>query len=508
MPAPSATGAPIPSLTAILNAHVAALAAMHLHEPATEEIVGTLVSGKQVGEFHAWRSGNEQRRDEQLGIRSQRTLRVDGRLFVQNASGETRELTGLLARRQATQDFIDSGAFAHHPEDVRFLERATLPDGRVVYRLQIAPPHGESYVIGLDAATWLIDEESFIEHDAPFTLTFSDYRVIDGDLIPFREVDSNGDHAYDVVSHVERVLIDTPIDPSIFAALRPIAVSISAPVTVPFREEYHLIFTTVTIAGKPFNFLIDSGSQGDVVSPSVAAALGLTPQGSLEVTGAARAASRGVVELPDISVGGAAMPAHLATVLDLSSIFDGATPVDGVLGYPFFAAAEVRVDPTQHTLTIAKPGTLALDGEKIAVDTDRELPEIHASVNRVPGRFVVDTGDTQELLVYRNFVDAHPGVIQTLGSAPATNRGVGGSTDSIAVIVDSLQIGSIGLFNRYANVILQTTGAFADRSDSGNIGYGSLRNFVMTFDLADRALYLQRARDFDDGRFRSVYEPQ
>ncbi|MEO9169878.1 MAG: hypothetical protein ABI282_00960, partial [Candidatus Baltobacteraceae bacterium] len=68
------------------------------------------------------------------------------------------------------------------------------------------------------------------------------------------------------------------------------------------------------------------------------------------------------------------------------------------------------------------------------------------------------------------------------------------------------KIGPYHLYNRNANVMLASAGAFADRNDGGNIGFGVLRNFVTTFDLANHALYLQKARQFDDGRGRTVTE--
>jgi hypothetical protein len=48
-----------------------------------------------------------------------------------------------------------------------------------------------------------------------------------------------------------------------------------------------------------------------------------------------------------------------------------------------------------------------------------------------------------------------------------------------------------------------TRGAFADRFDAGNVGLGLLANFVLTFDLANNALYVERSSAFDDGRSRN-----
>jgi hypothetical protein len=52
--------------------------------------------------------------------------------------------------------------------------------------------------------------------------------------------------------------------------------------------------------------------------------------------------------------------------------------------------------------------------------------------------------------------------------------------------------------------VLGTTGAFADRNDGGNVGYASLRNFVVTFDLVNHGLFLQPAQGFDDGHDRKI----
>lgn len=475
---------------------------MHLHEPRTHETIGTLEGLGLLGTFHEWQDGQDQRRDERLGIREQRELRVGGTMWIQNSNGEIRELHGLLARRQITEDFIDTGAFARHPQFVRFMDVETLPDGRTVYRLRVKPPKGEAYSIAIDAKTWMVDQKSYVEHDAPETETYHDYRVIDGLLIPFVEIDSNGDTKYDITSHVTKVIVDRPIAAAIFAPLEPEAVDAVHPVTIPLHMYVGLPFVDVMIGGHRYEFLVDSGSQGNVIDATVARQLGLHPAGALEIRGAARTASLGVVRTPAISVGGATLPTRIATVVNLQGILAN-RPFQGVLGYPFFAAAEVRFNPDRRTLTIAKPGALPPLGERLSVDTDRELTEVHATIDReAAARLIVDTGDSNELLLFTSFIDAHPGLINFAGSPPLENRGVGGSTHAVGTVVDELQLGTFHLYNRNANIILSSAGAFADRNDGGNVGYGVLRNFVTTFDLADRSLFLKRAKDFDDGRYR------
>jgi len=476
---------------------------MHLREPRTHETIGTLDGLGTSGIFHEWQDGDKERRDEELGIRTERMLRVGDQLWIQNANGEIRELRGIGARRQVTEDFIDTGSFALHPQTAKYIDRETLPDGRGMYVLEVNPLGGEAYRIGIDTQTWLIDMTSYVDHDSRQVAVYSDYRVTDGMLIPYVEVDSSGDRAFDVTSRVTDVIVDKPIPASVFAPLQPLLVSNATPVTVPYEERAGLIYAQVTIDGKVRRFLIDSASQGIVFDVSLARELGLRIQGAMEIRGASRTPSAGIVETPAIAVGGVELPTHVATVLDLSRVIQ-TERVDGILGYPFFAAAELRFDPTRKTLTIARPGTLPSDGAQIEVDTDRELPEIQAEIEGAQTRVVVDTGDANELLLFRNFVDANPGRVMLTQGGAVFNRGIGGSVDAVGAIVDDLQIGPYHLYNRYTNVVMATSGAFADRNDGGNVGYGSLRNFVMTFDLPDHAFYLQRARDFDDGHDRKI----
>jgi hypothetical protein len=153
---------------------------------------------------------------------------------------------------------------------------------------------------------------------------------------------------------------------------------------------------------------------------------------------------------------------------------------------------------------MGKPGTLAPQGTQITIDTDRELPETTTTINRVPGRFLLDTGNSNELLVFHAFVRDHPSAVYYAGSHYAQNSGVGGGSAAVRAMVNEIDLGPFKMYNRYADVMLSDNGAFADRNEAGNIGLGTLKNFVFTFDLAHRALFLDPTRQFDNGRFRTA----
>ncbi len=475
-----------------------------MHAPRTLETQGTLDGLGLHGTFHTWRGPLGERDDETLGIRTQRTLRTAQAQYVRNANGDVRVLHGLVARRQKTEDFIDSGQFALHPEDDALIGRVTLADGRDVFMLRVAPPGGEPYGVALDASTFLVDEKAYPDGDAIATADFSQYRVVDGALVAFQEVDSSGDHQFDLTLHATQATVDAPIDAAVFAPLAGTVIDAATPVTVPLLADNGHVFVRATAGGKPLVLLVDTGAQGIFLDSGAAGRLGLSAQGMLEVRGAKRTAGAGVAPLEGLKIGDAYLPVRVASVVDLRSVtYDGST-VDGVLGYPFFAAAEARIDPVAHTMTIARPGTLKPSGTPVRIDTDRELPEVDARVGRIEARFLLDTGNSNELLLFHTFVAAHPGVVTFSPHRNfARNSGVGGSSAAVPAMIDELDLGPFRLYNRYTDVMLADTGAFADKNEAGNIGYGTLENFVFTFDFSNDELYLDPTRWFDDGRGRS-----
>ncbi|HEY1656342.1 MAG TPA: pepsin/retropepsin-like aspartic protease family protein [Candidatus Tumulicola sp.] len=499
---------PAPTLAVVLSSHLRALHALKATPPRSLVTEGTLQGLGLEGSFHTWRDGADERYDETLGIRTQRTLRVDGREFVQNANGDVRELRGLVQRRQLTEDFIDSGEFARHPENAVLLGAARLRDGREVWQLRVTAPNGEPFGVSLDATTWMVDEKAYVNGDGLQTFDYSDYALVAGALYPRVTVESSGDSAFDITARVTQARANEPVDRSIFAPLTPAVVDAAAPVTLPLLVSDGHFFVRGSAGGRPLLLLIDSGSQGVFLDTEAARRLGLTPQGTLEVRGAKRTAGAGVAALDRIDLGAAGFPVRVVSVVDLSAVTYRGIRVDGVLGYPFFAAAEVRVDPDRLTMTVARPGTLPVLGVPLPIDTDRELPEMLARVNdKVDGRFLVDTGNSSELLVFHAFLQAHPGLV-FYGTARTftLNHGVGGSSSAVAAIVDRLGIGPFNMYNRRAEVMLADSGAFADGNDAGNVGLGTLANFVFTFDFAGGRLYLEKARSFDDGRYRPQYE--
>lgn len=492
------------SVAGLFAARRAALAALHLHDSGRMQTSGELSGLGLRGTFHSWHEADRERIDQQLGIRHLSTIRNGDAEYMVNASGDVRRINGLLVERQRTEDVVDSNAFLDHPEYVKYVGALTLLDGRKVEQIQVSPPHGQAWIVSLGATDSMIDQVKYLDSDRESSVDFYNYRVVSGALVAYRQTQSDGDRAYDITQTVRMATADLPIDPGVFTVPASVQIQTDKPLVVPLMERRGAYFVPVQVNGHDYQFLIDSGSQAVILDARIAAANLLAPQGSLEIAGTKRTRGLGVTALESLTIGGANLPVKVATIVDLGAVSGGKFQIDGILGYPFFAAAEVRIDPDRSIMTIAKPGALGGLGTKLGVDVDRELPEVQARVDGDAGRFLIDTGNGTELLVFHQFAEAHPGILSVPHGPRVSNYGVGGAISAVPTTVDEFDIAGFRLFRRLTNVELTDTGAFADRFNAGNIGLPTLKNFVTTFDLANGAMYLAPSMRFDDGRYRNV----
>jgi hypothetical protein len=497
--APAASRDDVPVAT-ILAAYAHA---MHSDDVATFVADGTLAGDGLTGTFHLARANGNEREDDVIGPEHQTSLRLGDRVYVRDANGNVRELRGFLYRQALTEEFIGSGAFAAHPANARFVGWGKFGHTRA-WRLEVRADGGEPETLWIDPDSGLPLQLEYIDGDGSSFVRYSDWRTIDGHVLAFRSVQSDGDPRFDTVQQTTSVTIDRPVDATTFAPLTPRAL-IKGPVqTVPLIERNGHVGVTVRVAGRDWFFLLDTGAQGIVVDTSVVALAGILPEGRLEVLGATRSVGLGLATLPSIEIGSSAIDGLAVSVLDLGASSMGRLHADGILGYPFFASALVELDFAKHVMRFGPPGSFVPRGERIELDVDRELAEASLAANGVTAPFIIDTGNSGEMFLYQPFVDAHASLVPVSTSASVT-YGLGGTNKTYMTTLDVLDVGSVPLYHRAVDVILATKGAFADRVDAGNVGLGVLRNFVTTFDFANRAMYVAPGDDFDDRRWATVF---
>ena len=485
-----------------LLAHYASAAADPGVDPAAPvEIAGSLAGGGLTGAFHEWADGDRHRVDQNLGPRFESTWQLGSRVFARDSDGDVREFTGVLLRRERTDDFVESGAFAKAPDRCVARGQSTI-EGRSAYALDVTAPGGDTETVYLDAQTWLPLRYVYDEDDGQVTVDLSDWRSVAGRRFAYHVVGSNGDHDFDQIERLTSVKSGTPLPASLFAVPPSHTIEMRAPQTVSLVSREGHLFVPVTLAGKTYSFMLDSGSQSIVVDNRVARTAHLSGVGSLEVAGTQRTGGLKLARLDQLGIGDGTLHNVVVTTLDLAGASGGAFKIDGILGYTFFAQSLVEIDGGALRMRFGPPGSFAPRGARVAVDVDRAIPEARLQINgNVAGSFLIDTGNSGDLLLYHRFLDNHPGLVAVTQNR-RSSFGVGGATASYHTSLDQLQLGDATLHHADADVMEGTSGAFADRFDAGNVGFGVLKNFTVTFDLAQRALYLERGPNFDDGRYR------
>jgi len=452
-----------------------------------------------TGVFHTWIDGDNERDDQNLGPRFESVVRLGDEVYDRDGNGGVRHFTGLMLRRNRTDRFIDSGDFAKFPARDKLQGQIKLA-GRTAYVLDVSAEGGEVETLYLDAETWLPLRIAYDDDDGRTTIDLSDWRSVDGHRFPYVSVESDGDKAYDITETTVETKLAGPIDAALFVPPVSRAIEMSGPDSVPLRLQGGHLFAPVTIAGKTYSFLVDTGAQDILLDAHVVREAGLTAEGALEASGATRTSGLKLVRVPELDVGAGRMRDIVAASLDLNSSTGGAFKIDGILGYPFFAAAAVRIDPVTMKMTFGVPGSLPVVGDAVPIETDRSFPEAHARLNTsVDGLFIVDTGNAGAMLLYGPFYAKHSALVDQ----PTTfhqNYGIGGAMGSMAANLNAVEFGGVSLYHVDTEIIRSKSGAFADRFDAGNVGLGILLNFIMTFDESRNAMYLQKSSAFDDGR--------
>ncbi len=439
-----------------------------------------------------------------LGPRHETTLQLGERVFVRNANGNVRELRGYLRRRVLTEDLLDSGDFVKHPELSRFVGWGDVGPIKA-WRLEVNAQGGEPETLWIDPASGLPLRLEYLDGDGPSYVDYSDWRDVKGRKIAFRNVITDGDHRFDTVQQTTSVAIGDPVDPTTFAPLAARTLDTDRVHVVPLIERYGHVGVTVRIANKDWFFILDTGAQSILVDGAVLHAAGIAGQGAMEVRGAGRSGGLEVATLPQLEIDGARMNDVIVSSLDLSRDLAGGMKIDGILGYPFFASALVEMDFANHLLRFGPPGSFTPHGTQITLDVDRELAEATFQLNgRLDAPFIIDTGNSSEMLLYRPFLDAHPGVVPFSATA-SWNYGIGGSNATYRSSLDDLRMAGFHLYHRTVDVVLANSGAFADRVDAGNVGLGVLRNFDTTFDLGGGYMYIAPSPSYDDGRNRPAH---
>ncbi len=373
--------------------------------------------------------------------------------------------------------------------------------GRRFQAVKITPKRGRLFEIWIDAGTWLPDH--IVEKQAMETRTtyFSDYRTVDGRKVAFAWRSTNGEVKYDQIAAVDSIEFDVPLDESRFRMPAPPPPDFAfaegkTTTTVPFELVNNHIYVKVKLNGQgPFTVLCDTGGS-NVITPTVAARLGVKPEGALQVHGVGeKSADVGLVNLESLTVGDVTLRKQLFAVFALESFAD----VEGVLqagliGYEVFKRFVVRVDYEHGQLTLTLPSAFAYEGHGTVVPfrLNGPIPQVDGSIDGIPGKFDIDTGSRVSLSILKPFAERNDLRKKLAARYEAvTGWGVGGASRALLARARELRLGDVSIPSPVTELSLQQKGALTDPYVAGNVGAGVLRRFNVVFDYEGRRMILE-----------------
>jgi len=354
--------------------------------------------------------------------------------------------------------------------------------------LTITPKGGKSFDVWFDAKTHL--PARTIEKRGPDTVTttMSDYRPVDGVMLPYRIVQDTGNGP----KYLQFITLDKaeflgPQPDSVYAPPKVTVNDFSiagdaAATTFPIRLFNNHIYGNVKLNGKgPFLFIFDTGGH-NIVTPPIAMALGLKIEG-------------GFAHIDRLEVGNASVKDQLFAVLPLDKLSDiEGAPLPGMVGYETFRRFVTRIDYDTKTVTLIDPKHFDPKeaGTPVGFTFNEQIPEVLGTFEGLPAKFDIDTGSRSELTLNKPFAEknglraSHP-----KGVDAVDGWGVDGPSTGYVTRGRAMTFGSVAVDDVVTTLTSQNKGAFSGSDYSGNVGGGILKRFIVTFDYGNQMLYLK-----------------
>jgi hypothetical protein len=246
---------------------------------------------------------------------------------------------------------------------------------------------------------------------------------------------------------------------------------------------------SVRINGKgPFQFALDTGVTGTMVSRELAHELGLPDLGEAIAgrPGAAAPAPATVTRIDKLELGEAEISGLFAVSADMSTVWIGDHPPQGVLNAASFPGLLVTLDYPAKRIELRRGELPAADGRTIFEwDAEGTLPSTPLALNGLKLEVALNLGLTSGIDLPEKYADQ-----LRLTSEPVavprnkTNTGDGESEITVATLNGVAKLGQFTIKHPQIR--------FIDEMAYGNIGRQILQRFVVTLDSKNRRLRLAR----------------
>ena len=294
------------------------------------------------------------------------------------------------------------------------------------------------------------------------------------------------------------VLVASPLPAAAQAQMRlgphlPVPTGIVVPedgVTVPMQDMGGRPVVELKINEKgPYRFILDTGAMTTVVSDELNRELSLTPPAGVQVaSGAGRAPA--IVLIHDLHIGDAVVKDMIAAVMPLGGLLKGENAPRGILSAACFPGYLLTYDYPGRRIVIRKGELASADSKSIFQYTQEQvLPTVPVRIAGHDTQVHLDTGSAFGLTLPVKFLTELP-LAAPPEEAGTVRTGAGEFPVSIARVKGAMELGkyTLGL-----DEVCFSDARPGPGPAIGNIGYGILRDFVVTLDSKNQRIRLDQS---------------
>lgn len=360
----------------------------------------------------------------------------------------------------------------------------------------------EFHAKGGSAVRFVLDRETALplraempSFDGTRTVTFSDWRKVDGIAIAFAETWTTGPNKTTAhlqsIEFVPRDRVDltrpSPGAEDAFYLRRGVEVE-----RIPFNFDNNHIMVLATVNGVgPIWFLVDTGANYSIINQSRVSEFHLTPYGELTTIGGGSAAASGsYVDHVTYRLGEVELRDQHAAVLELRGLEKlYGMQLGGLLGFDFLSRFVTDIDYVARTLTLHPRtfDTSRIEGARVPLVMQGEQPYFGGSIvvrgETIPAWFILDVGAADTITFTTPFIAEHH-LLERAGDAQRTVHKFSApdveafNPTNIRGLMDAIVIGGITLPHVLVNLSAATSGAYTSPAFSGNIGETLLSRFA------------------------------
>jgi hypothetical protein len=364
---------------------------------------------------------------------------------------------------------------------------SVLGDGAV----RVVPRGGSAIDVWFDGRTGLMARMVAHADTGPVSTVVDDYRTVGSVVIAFR-TDSHDATGAETLQQAREVQVLTRVATSAFERPQPrssgtVTGAVPAVVRFTMTGQPGAIAVTVRAGTHTLPVIFDSGVANFLVTQG-ARKLGLRGAGGLSIGGVGNASlSASIAALPSLALGRAVLHDQHAILAPLPYAFvHQSRNVDtyGLVGAEYLQAFRTSFDFVGLRMRLAPFSSPAASSRAsvLPVLSDGQHAYVRAAIDGVSGLFLLDTGDSGDITVFRRFANAHH-----LFAGPSLPYlavgGVGGHLAYHRYRARSFTLGGATMHAPPVTVSDATAGSFASRSVAGNIGLRVISRYDITFDL-------------------------